>query len=293
MAKSRTPMTDFYLQSKAGCYMKKLNKPKISTLSPWYGCGRMVAAEIGAHLKGCKWIGVPFAGGMSEFVHFDARTMLANDLHCHIINLARIVAHPKDGPKLYRRLRRVLFHPRTLEYAQNRCREIETAVGAGDLTIVASDADRIDWAENYFICAWMSRNGKAGCRDELSTGISLRWEAGGGDSAKRFSSAIFSLRSWHQILARWTFTCLDAFEFIAACKDRNGHGIYCDAPWPDAGDAYKHKFTKKDQCRLALVLSKFKLAKVVIRFGDHPWIRALYPESHWTWHLMGGRTQAK
>jgi DNA adenine methylase len=31
---------------------------------------------------------------------------------------------------------------------------------------------------------------------------------------------------------------------------------------------------------------------VVVRFGDHPLIRELYPESHWTWVRQTSRAQS-
>lgn len=39
---------------------------KITALSPWFGSNRMLASEVGKHLTGCKWVGIPFCGGLAE-----------------------------------------------------------------------------------------------------------------------------------------------------------------------------------------------------------------------------------
>jgi DNA-directed RNA polymerase specialized sigma24 family protein len=119
----------------------------------------------------------------------------------------------------------------------------------------------------------------------------VRWDAGGGDSCVRFRSATESLREWQSILARCTFTCMDAFHFLDQVKDADGHGLYCDPPWPTDRFAYKHKFTEKDQRRLASKLSTYQKTKVVLRYGDHPLIRELYQPPHWTWREVTGRMQ--
>lgn len=145
---------------------------------------------------------------------------------------------------------------------------------------------------NYFITAWMGRSGQALTDAEYKGGLAVRWNASGGDSVVRWRSAIEALRAWRKILARATFTVLDCFEFLDKCKDEDGHGLYCDPPWPDDGDKYTHKFTESMQRRLAARLAEFQRMRVVVRYGDHPLIRELYPEPHWTWHWVTGRTQA-
>lgn len=262
---------------------------KVTALAPWYGSNRLLAAKVGELLDGCSWVGVPFVGGLSELVHLTARTVVANDLHRHIVNMAAVVACPLNGPRLYRRLRREVFHPDTLANAQAFCNRMEAL---GDRPQDVEPAVCFEWAAAYFICAWMARNGTAGTDGEFKAGLSFRWEAGGGDSAVRFRSAIFSLRDWRRVLARVTFDCRDAFEFLAKCKDQAGHGLYIDAPWPSDGDHYRHKFTEAQQRQLAEVLTGYQQTRVVVRFGDHELIRELYPASHWRWLQQTGRTAA-
>lgn len=64
-----------------------MKRPKGSAIAPWYGSNRTLAENAGKSLDDCNWIGVPFAGGMCEIIHFKARSIVVNDLHSHIFNL--------------------------------------------------------------------------------------------------------------------------------------------------------------------------------------------------------------
>lgn len=271
----------------------------VTALAPWYGSNRMLGNRVGELLNGCNFVAVPFAGGMSELVHVKARTLVVNDLHRHVINLATVAAHPSMGPALYRRLRRLAFHPDVLALAQRECRRRELDPAYGEALNAADEhsprlnrSARIDWAADYFVCAWMARNGMAGTDGEFDAGLSVRWEAGGGDSVVRVRSATEGLRDWRKILARATFHCLDCFKFLEKCKDRPGHGIYSDPPWPSDGDGYRHKFGEEQQRRLAARLGEYRETRVVVRYGDHPLIRELYPTDRWEWVELTGRTAA-
>src|SRR5262249_46710613 len=132
---------------------------KVTALAPWFGSNRMLGAEVGKLLVGCEWVGVPFAGGMSEVAHLKARTVAGNDLHCHVINLAKVVADPKLKDDLVAALEAVPFHPVALREAQFRCDGLWSNGSTLDDPIV-------NWARDYFVSAWMARNGKAGTKDE-------------------------------------------------------------------------------------------------------------------------------
>lgn len=256
---------------------------KITALASWYGSNRTLAANVGAALRGCDWVGVPFAGGCCELGHIDARTLLVSDLHRHVINLANVLAEECQGPELIRRLRRLVFHEETLVKAQRRMREIDSGA-----EVVFSTFDR---ALDYFVCAWMGRNGVAGTPAEFKTGLSFRWDAGGGDSAVRYRSAVEALRDFRKITPRCTFIVRDVFDFLRDVQDKPGHGLYCDPPFPGPGDKYTHPFDDKKQQRLADELGSFKACRVVCRFYDHPLVRELYPEPAWRWHRFDGRKQ--
>lgn len=258
-------------------------KPTIGGLANWYGSNRIGAARVGELLAGCKWVGIPFCGGCCEIPFIKARTIVANDLHQNVITLATIVSHETTCGELQETLNAMLFHPATLAEAQE--------ILAGQM--VAGDADdAMRRAYAYFVVAWMTRSGTAGTNGEATGKLCLRWEAGGGDSAKRWRSAIESLPTWHEHLKRCTFSCLDFRNFLAKCKDQDGHGIYCDPPFPGPGDKYTHGFSAEEHLLLAMRLEEFIKSRIVIRYYDVPAIRNLYKESDgWTWHEWQGRKQ--
>lgn len=262
----------------------------VTTLVPAFGSNRTNAARPAKLLEGCEWIGVVFAGGMSECAHFTSRTLLINDKHSQLINLANVLRTPELGPMLIRDLRRLPVHPYQLRHSQGQCIKID-ARGL-------QDSPETEWAGgvymaalNYFVTAWMGRSGLALTKKEFTGGLCLRWNAGGGDSAVRWRSAIDGLRAWRRILERATFSVLGYGEFLDRCEDNPKHGIYCDPPWPDDGDQYTHTFTEQDHRDLAARVSAFERTRVVMRFGDHPLVRELYPEPGWTWIPVAGRTQ--
>lgn len=262
---------------------------KVKALAPWYGSNRMLAEHVGAALVGCEWVGVPFAGGMSELVAIDARTVVVSDWHAHVINLAAVVSDPDLNPKLRERLRDLPFHEGVLESAQERCAKREYRPW---FEAWRGEGPDLDWAVDYFVCAWMSRNATAGTGKEFEAPLSLRWEAGGGDSAVRFRNAAEGLAEWLEIMRRCTFARLDVFEFLDKVKDRPKHGLYLDPPFPGPGDKYKHTFGESVHRRLADRLAKFQACRVVCRFYEHPLVRELYPETQWKWRRLVGRTQS-
>ncbi len=262
----------------------KTKAMKTTALAPWFGSNRMLAENVGAALRGCSWVGVPFAGGMSELVHIKANVLLVSDLHRHVINLARCVKFYRQ--ELTAMLDATLFHPEELDAAQIACRVRETK------TFDPLDGN-IEWAAAYFVSSWMSRAGTAGTEGEFDGSMSIRWKAGGGDSTVRFRSAIESLVAWERIAQKCSFVCLDVFDFLDQCSKRDiaENGIYLDPPFPGPGDGYQHKFTKEQHVRMAERLVEFAHARIVCRFYDHPLIRELYPEGEWTWNLLKGRKQ--
>lgn len=259
------------------------DKPSTTCIVPWFGSNRTLGAAVGEELTGLEWVGIGCAGGLSELLHIQARTVLVNDLHFQVINLAMTLASPIYGPILYRRLRRKLFHSDELHGAQQFLL---------DNTFRIDEMPDIDAAEAYFVSQWMGRSGKAGTEGELKGKLPVRWNAGGGDSAVRYRSAVRSLLAWRKLLERCNFLCIDVFEFLGKVNDADGHGLYLDPPWPEVGDNYQHKFTEQQQRELAAKLAGYQQTRVVVRYGDHPLIRELYPESHWRWRMLDGRNQA-
>lgn len=255
---------------------------KTTTMAQWYGSNRMLAPRVGQELAGCEWVGVPFCGGCCELPYIQCRSGIASDLHRHIINLARVVREPELLAQLVARLEATPFHQEQLHESQMACLDCDVYDSSFPPDVI--------WAFHYFVAVWMARGGAAGTEKEFDQGLSTRWNAGGGDSCKRFRSATESLAEWQQVCSRWTFLVLDVFEFLRKCKDQDRHGLYVDAPWVEAGDDYRHKFTAHGE--LAAVLSAYRKTRVVIRYGDCPEIRALYPPDRWTYVEQISRTQA-
>lgn len=253
----------------------------------------MLSRHVGEELNGCSWVGIPFAGGMSELQHITARTILVSDLHRHVINLAMEITR---GTNIARSLSAIPFHPDSLLVAQEFCNKVEVYEEQ-----IRTEADREYWAMNYFICCWMGRSGKAGTTDEFKGGPAIRWNAGGGDSNVRYRSAIRGLVEWRRIMQRCTFETMDVFEFLARCIDQLGHGLYLDSPFPGVGRKYRFNAGKTDvserewHTRLRDALLRFTNTRVVLRFYDHELIRELYMgglDSPWHWRYLTGRDQA-
>jgi len=276
---------------------------EVSAVAPWFGSNRMLADYVGRELAGCNWVGVVFAGGMSELAKIDARTLQVNDLHEHVIELARVMSDHLLGPMLYRALRRIPFHPTALKTAQAACLDIELcqelAISRADreqgvrlsALIPVGDRARLERAINYFVAAWMPRHSTSGTKGEFSVGISTRWSATGGDSAKHYANAIRSINAWRRVLARANFSVLHFREFLGKCKDSLGHGLYVDPPFPGAGKAYRHTFSEVGHRELAALLNAYEQTRVVCRFYDDALIRTLYPEPIWSWIPLVGRKQ--
>lgn len=278
---------------------------KVTAVANWFGGARMVADRIGPLLSGCSLVVVPFAGGMSELPYINAAKLLVNDKHRHLINLAEVMADPEFGPQLYRRLRRAVFHPDTLAQAQARCAEREAALqasesgggglfGAAKYTLPGGKIfDTFDAAFDYAICSWMGRGGSAGTRGEFNGSLPIRYSPNGGGSGQRFHNWTASMPAWRRILRRCEFTTDDALDMLAATHDSERCGIYCDAPWPDDGDGYRHTVDDGFQRKLAKRLGEFNQARVVVRYADHPLIRELYPDSpfDWKWIRYPSRSQ--
>ncbi|HEV3439386.1 MAG TPA: hypothetical protein VG122_18625 [Gemmata sp.] len=216
----------------------------ITALAQWFGSNRTLAENVGRALSGCEWVGVPFAGGMCELLHIKARSLLVGDLHRHVVNLAAVAADPVLNPQLCKRLAGLPHHPDVLRATQLRCIDRETvpegkAFGLG----IAPD---LDWACDYFVCCWWARNGTAGTQREFEAGHSVRWDAGGGDSAPRVRNATDGLGIWQQ----------------------GGTWLYLDPPFPGPGDKYKHRFTVADHRRLAGRLLELRACRVVMYSGN-------------------------
>lgn len=234
----------------------------VKALAQWFGSNRMLSSHVGDSLDGCSWVGVLFAGGMSELPEIKARTILVNDLHRHVINLARVAADPASRHEMFRRLRRLSFHPDELLDAQRRCIAREAGSNHPHWPYLDSSTP-LAWAVDYFVSCWMARAAKAGIDDEFNGRPCVRWKADGGNPVVRYQSAIRMLGEFGRTLRRCTFETMDALDFAARCEDIAGHGLYADPPFVGTGRRYKHNAGQTDAQEVAW---HTKLRDALVRF---------------------------
>lgn len=267
---------------------------KMNRLAPWFGADLAIAEEAAGLIGKRAWVGIPFCGGCSIVPFLETRSGLCSDLHRHIINLAKVIRDPELRPRLIQRLDRELFHPDVLRNAQLRCME-RMAIGGANLFGEPEDDslnDPVQWAADYFIACWMARGGHAGKESEFTQSLAVRFTSSGGGSAVRYRSAVESIEAWSSALRRWDFECCNVFDFLTGVKDIPTHALYIDAPWPDLGKEYKHKFTEKDQVWLRDRLESLEKIRIVVRFGLHDLIKELYSGVQWVWHFTNSRNQS-
>ncbi len=230
--------------------------------APWAGCKRRLATRIAALLGPHDAYWEPFAGGAAVFyAKPPCRIEVLNDLHGDVTNLVRIIADRRLGPQLYRRLRRTMFYQALYIEAEERLK---------------TETDPLERAYLYFIKIWMSWGGVAGT-GRAARRMSLRYTNNGGHQATRFRSAVLSIPAWRRRLRNATILSMDAFELFPKIEDAPGTVIYCDPPYLIHSVDYQHDFRPLDHVRLAQALHRFRRARVVISYYDHPALADLYP----------------
>lgn len=262
--------------------MTQLPEMKIKALAPWFGSKRTLApriiAEIGPHRV---WWEV-FGGSLAVTMSKPPCVMeTVNDLHGDLINLARVVQREALAVALFERMARTLMHEDIHEEAAARFRER----GNGP----ATDTPCVDRAYDYLLTCWLGRNGVAGTQS-YNQGFCVRYTANGGHAAKRFQSAIESIPAWWQRLQNVTILNRNARELLAKIDDTKGTAIYLDPPYVEKGATYVHDFdgfmgtaelfggndTPLTHQELSKLASRFKHARVVVSYYDHPLVRRLY-----------------
>jgi len=231
-------------------------------IAPWAGAKRKLAGEIVPMLGSHSAYWEPFCGGMAVLLAKpECRMEIVNDLHGDLTNLARVIQDERAGPKLYRRLRRVLFSQEIHKEAQAK--------------LTATD-DPLERAYLYFIKVWMSWGGVAGSAWG-SRRMSIRYTNNGGHQAKRFHEAVNSIPSWRRRMRNVTVLNGNAFELIAKIDDARGVVVYADPPYIENKVDYEHSFAPLDHVQLSHLLHRFKKTRVVLSYYAHPAIDDLYP----------------
>jgi DNA adenine methylase len=242
-----------------------INQMKIKALAPWFGAKRTLAPRIAELLGSHTAYWEPFCGSMAVLLAKPPCTCESvNDLHGDLINLARTIQDPKAGPRLYRRLRRVLMHEDIVREARSVIRATQCQPGE----------ERAFW---FFIDAWLGRNGVGGTYSR-NNGFCRRFTDRGGSPAVRFSSAVNSIPVWRRRMSRVAILSCDAFEILDRIDDSPRVAVYVDPPYLVKGAKYEHDFLPIDHVRLAQALHRFKRARIVLSYYDHPALQDLYPD---------------
>lgn len=206
----------------------------------------------------------------------------AVDRHGDLINLARIIQDPIQGPAFYRRLRRTLFHEKMFREAKDALRADDfepkecLIQNSADFPHVSLDA--LERAIAYFIISWQGRNGVAGT-ERVNYQPCVRWTSGAG--GVRFANTVDSIPAWRRRLRNIFILDRDIFEVIPKIEDQEGTSLYIDPPYLRFGarsgsSKYEHEFSTIDHVRLATMLGRFKLARVVVSYYEHPSLREWY-----------------
>lgn len=268
---------------------------KLTAILPYFGGKRTMApdiiAEFGPHRA--YWE-VPCGSMAVLLVKPKSPHETVVDLHGDVINLAMVLASDK-APALYDRLVRTLYAEAIFDAAQADFMANNATPPADPRQVTDAHVDR---AYHYFIVSWMGRNGVAGT-ERINYQLAVRWTPGGGHGGARFSSAVESIPPWHDRLRQVVILQRNLFDVLEAIDDVQGTVIYCDPPYlmdtrGDGGGArYEHDFSESssplfgdedDHSRLVRLLNRFKRARVVVSYYDHPRIRELY--AGWTLREM-------
>jgi DNA adenine methylase len=249
------------LNSKSGAVMDDM---KIKGIAPWFGAKRIMADTIIAEFGKHRTYWEPFCGAMAVLLKKEPCCMeTVNDLHGDLVGLARTVQHPVLGPLLYRKLRRVLFSKEQFIAAAETIK----------YDVLKPEHDR---AFDYFMVSWFGRNGVAGTAG-YNSDFCVRYTSRGGSPNKRWESAVNSIPAWRRRLKNVTILSEDGIALCERIADDPGTVIYADPPYLKKGSKYKHDFDWLAHRRLATALRRFKNARIVVSYYEHPDLADLYP----------------
>jgi DNA adenine methylase len=241
----------------------------ITGISPWFGGKRTLAPTIVAQLGPHRAYWEPFCGSMAVLMGKPpCRMETVNDLHGDLVNLARVVQHPTEGPRLYRRCRRVWLAEALFKESSD---VIRGGLPSGDL-----DPER---AFHYFVVSWFGMNGVAGTL-KYNANFLRRFTNNGGHTATRWGSAVQSIPAWRRRLSAATILSADGIALCERIEDVEGCVIYADPPYLVKGAKYLHDFDWLAHRRLAKALARFRHTRVVVSYYEHPDLAAMY--AGWT-----------
>lgn len=249
---------------------------KISAIAPWFGSKRTLAPRIVRELGDHSSFWDVFCGSLAVTLAKPVSSSeTVNDLHGDLINLAIVCKHEDLARELWGRLMRFIMHEDLFHQAADRYR------ARGHHPAGVPDIDR---AEDFMVCSWFGRNGVAGT-ESYNQGFCVRYTKNGGHAATRWRSTVESIPAWHERLRGVTILNRCAFQLLSRIDDATGTAIYCDPPYITKGATYIHDFGKKPcadcerihtHAELAELMQRFKKARVVVSYYEHPDLERLY-----------------
>lgn len=265
---------------------------KINALASYFGCKRTMSRDIVIELGPHKYYLEAFLGGCSIlFAKPVSRIEIVNDLYGWLINVAMCVASDR-WTELYGKVNRVLQSESLIEEWQQA---LEEDIVPPRVPSEVTDS-HIELAARYLAVSWIGRNGISGTK-RTEYQIAVRYTQKGGGPGTRWRSVIDSLPAWHDRLKAVTILRRDGFGLIESVADEEGTALYVDPPYfKDSlagGTEYFYGFNELDhdslfgKCdddhdRLAELLRRFRKARVVLSYYDHPRLDDLYVSHGWT-----------
>ncbi|ADG70082.1 D12 class N6 adenine-specific DNA methyltransferase (plasmid) [Planctopirus limnophila DSM 3776] len=242
----------------------------------WFGSKAALAPEILPEFGPHKAYFEPFAGGMAMLLRKPpCLRETVNDLHQDLTNLARVLAHPIDGAALYRRLSRMLCN----EQLHRESRELlEQPFEPG-----------LERAVHYFYVSWMGRMGSIGA--STCNSMAHGYKTSSNSCSRKLRAAVESINAWRKRLRDVTITNRDAFTLIDQLGDESGMLIYLDPPYIEKKGKYHFDLRPEDHGRLADAVKRFKKARVIVSYTDHPQLAQLYPPDRWTKRVLVHKSQ--
>lgn len=243
---------------------------EINAVVPWYGSKRTMAQKIIAALGKHRAYWEPFCGSCAVLIAKPIASMeVVNDLHADLIHLLRVMQHKVLGPAFYRTARRLICSQQEFSERLAKVRLLEYARQPAPATL---DLDR---AMDFFVTAWMGRNGTIG--SAAGNNFCVRYTANGGSPGKRWHSAAESIPQFRRRFECVVTTNVCGIEMSERVDDADGNALYADAPYLDKTAEYIHDFTSTDHERLAAALCRFKKTRAVVSYYWHPLLPKLYP----------------
>jgi len=241
---------------------------KIGAMAPWYGSKRTLAPKIVEQLGAHRVYWEPFCGSCAVLFSKERCTYeTVNDLHQDLVNLALVLQDEATALDLYGRVSRCVFHEELLPVAKRYLIGRSAVPGRPD----------VEWAYWYLVFSWMGLNGISGTPLQSTGTFAVRYSGNGGNGATRWASVCDSIPDWHQRLIGVQILSRDAFEVLPRIDDAEGTALYADPPYPAKGAKYVHDFRSEDHARLAECLRRFRKARVVVSYYEHPALADLYP----------------